>query len=67
MVFGLEQLFRLFDVGIELDPLLVNGLGNAASFDPSILQPLPDSVDGLLCGSKDLDDFLRSIVLAESG
>jgi len=59
---GVQELVQVFCSGVELEPLLVDGLSDA--FDTGRLKPGLDCGDGVFVRGEEVDDFVLGVVLA---
>ena len=66
MILRLDQVFDFRGWSVELQPLLVDRLGDAIRLDSGGLQPLPDSIHAVFVRRKNLMNLLHSVVLAIS-
>jgi len=64
VVFGFQQTLHFMHLSIELDPLFINRLRDAMRGNPTWFEPCSDRLDSSLGRGKDVDNFLRCIVLA---
>ena len=64
VILGLEESFHFLDLGIELNPALVRGLGDLLCRDVGFHQPGSNAVDGLLGWSEEFGHLIGSVVLA---
>lgn len=67
VVLCLDEVLELGDGGIELQPLLVDGLGDAIGGEAGLLEPAAQGVHGLCGGREDVVDLLGRVVLPVSG
>lgn len=64
VVLRLQKVFDLGSLCVELQPLLVDGLGDPVDANAGRLQPVSDTLNCMFGGCKKICDLLRSVVFA---